>query len=853
MGIFYSSYASKCFTLSLAFLLVFNSTQYLFSQRVEDRTNWKLVWNDEFNYKGLPDTAKWNYDTVGNIYGWGNNEKQWYKVASLKNTEVGNGTLKIRAFKDSAGNKAYSSGRLTTLQKGDWKYCRIEVKAKLPTGRGTWPAIWMLSTHNTYGGWPNSGEIDIMEHVGYSPDSVFATAHTGDFNHMKRTQVGVKTYLPTATTQFHVYRLEWDSTEYRCYVDDLHYFTYKNNGKGYGSWPFDQPFHLILNLAIGGGLGGKRGIDDTLFPHVMEVDYVRVYQRDSLSAAAMIQQRKVADPDVVLPPSWAFGMLYGGYTNQAQTLERVAEIRRRNYPIDAYWIDSWFWDYGNKGKGPAKYIDFVADTVGYPNRKAMWQQLQQMGVRGGFWVWDCIQQTGNEAAFEAFKQQGFFRSVYNNTNSWHNSSTTTAMYENGGQKRSTPTGNIDFKNPAAVAYFKQRMKHFFEEGADFLKLDRTSAIEVCKTMFEITQEYGKETRGRGFILSHTGGQENPAYKRYPAKWTDDTRSDWNVESPLIKFPPWVPNVALKENIAMFTDPANKASQIPFLTNDLGGFDMGETSQPEEELFIRWMQFSMFNPITEVFSQPENPTANLAWKYSARADSLFRQYAHLRMQLFPYLYTHAHLARITGRPMVGKIPGKLYEFMLGNDLLVAPVYEKGATVREVFLPEGRWINYWTGAVLPGNKLHTIPAPIGQIPLLVRAGAIVPHRNYAASVEKGTNTTLKLEVYPGANNHFYLIEDDGSSNDYLQGKYAATLLEQRQTENGLQLVIHAADGTYDGMPLKRNWKIHLKDSRKPVAVMCNNKRMKYSLLADNTLQLELKGKSIGQVNTVNIVFQ
>lgn len=137
-------------------------------------------------------------------------------------------------------------------------------------------------------------------------------------------------------------------------------------------------------------------------------------------------------------------------------------------------------------------------------------------------------------------------------------------------------------------------------------------------------------------------------------------------------------------------------------------------------------------------------------------------------------------------------------------------------------------------------------------MVRAGAIIPYRNYAASIEKGTNTTLRLEVYPGANNQFYLIEDDENSNDYLQGKYAATLLEQRQVENGLQLIIHPADGTYTGMPSKRNWKIHLKDSRKPMAVMCNNKRLKYSQLPDNTLQLEINGKSIAKELTINIIF-
>ncbi len=246
---------------------------------IEIQQNWRLVWSDEFNDGNLPDTTKWNYDTRGNEYGWGNNEAQWYTVANPENCRIENGILRIRAKKEPVFGKNYSSARLTTKNKGDWKYCKVEVRAKLPSGRGTWPAIWMLPTENAYGGWPKSGEIDIMEHVGFNPDTVFSTVHTGRFNHMIGTQVGKKTGLPTATTQFHLYTTEWEGNEIRSYVDGVHYFTFKNNGEGFEAWPFDQPFHLILNLAIGGGLGGQKGIDDSLFPHILEVDYVRVYQR----------------------------------------------------------------------------------------------------------------------------------------------------------------------------------------------------------------------------------------------------------------------------------------------------------------------------------------------------------------------------------------------------------------------------------------------------------------------------------------------------------------------------------------------------------------------------------------------
>lgn len=256
-----------------------NNKKEKVENKIIDSDTWQLVWSDEFDTEGLPDTTKWNYDIRGNEYGWGNNELQWYTVQDTDNCFVKDGTLTVKAIKEPTSGKNYSSARLTTKNKGDWKYCKVEVKAKLPTGNGTWPAIWMLSSENSYGKWPDSGEIDIMEHVGFNPDTVFSTVHTGSYNHTIGTQIGKKTGLPTATSEFHVYSMEWDKNEIRSYVDDKLYFTFTNNGEGYMAWPFDQHFHLILNLAIGGGLGGKKGVDDSLFPHSFEVDYVRIYQR----------------------------------------------------------------------------------------------------------------------------------------------------------------------------------------------------------------------------------------------------------------------------------------------------------------------------------------------------------------------------------------------------------------------------------------------------------------------------------------------------------------------------------------------------------------------------------------------
>lgn len=538
------------------------------------------------------------------------------------------------------------------------------------------------------------------------------------------------------------------------------------------------------------------------------------------------------DSNLVLPPSWAFGVLYGGYTNQAQTINRIKEIKDHNYPIDAYWIDSWFWSFDDQGEGPDKYLDFVADTIAFPDSKAMWSFMQKNNIKGGFWTWDAIQKTGNEAAFEDFEKQGFFRDVYSNTNSWHNKGTSTAMFQNGGNKEGTPTGNIDFDNPKAAAYFKQQMKHFFDEGADFIKLDRTTHMATVRTMFEISQEFGKETKGRGFMLSHAAGLETPEFKRYPTKWTSDTRSDWTIDAPLKKFNSWVPNIAFKENIAMFTNPKSKTHVIPFLTNDTGGFDMGITDKVDEELYIRWVEFSMWGPITEVFSQPENPTSNMAWNYSERADHIFREYAQLRMQLFPYIYSYAHRTRLEGKNIIRTFEDHSYQYKFGDEILVAPVYEQGSTKQSVYFPEGNWINYWTGETIEGSSEKKVSAPIDRIPLFVKAGSILPMRDYAPSIQTGTNERLTLHIYSGANSSFTLYEDDGTSNDYLDGIYAATEISFMSGKDEESVSIEAVKGNYSGMTTNRIWNVVLHTSKPVKSVFINQVETTFSQ-TDNTI--------------------
>lgn len=242
---------------------------------------WSLVWHDEFDRDGAPDATKWNYDVGTGHNGWGNRELQYYTRERAENSRVENGHLIIEAHREKFEGSEYTSARLVTKNKGDWTYGRFEIRAKLPLGRGTWPAIWMLPTvwDLGNGSWPDNGEIDIMEHVGYDPGVVHASTHTQKHQWRIHTQRTAKLAVPDAGAAFHTYALEWEAEEIRMYIDGQHYFTSRKDGGDWTSWPFYKDFHLLLNVAVGGDWGGSKGVDETIWPRRMEVDFVRVYQK----------------------------------------------------------------------------------------------------------------------------------------------------------------------------------------------------------------------------------------------------------------------------------------------------------------------------------------------------------------------------------------------------------------------------------------------------------------------------------------------------------------------------------------------------------------------------------------------
>ena len=225
-----------------------------------------LIWSDEFNTDGAPDATKWGYDIGGN--GWGNNELEYY-TNRTDNAIISNGTLKIIAKKENFGGSPYTSARILTKDKFSFKYGKVEARAKLPAGIGTWPAIWMLGNNISTVNWPACGEIDIMEHVGSQLNKIYGTLHHP--GHSGGNGDGSNVTISTATTEFHKYTLEWSGFTIKFLVDDVSFYIFTNNG----SLPFNQNFFIILNVAMGGNFAGP--VDPSFSNAAMEIDYIRVY------------------------------------------------------------------------------------------------------------------------------------------------------------------------------------------------------------------------------------------------------------------------------------------------------------------------------------------------------------------------------------------------------------------------------------------------------------------------------------------------------------------------------------------------------------------------------------------------
>ena len=252
----------------------------------KDSLTYELLWEDNFDGNKLNEEY-WSYETGGS--GWGNNEIQYYTNGDNCSVKDGILTIELRKDQDENGKEKVTSSRIKTAGKVDFRYGKVEMRAKLPQGRGTWPAFWMMPSKSVYGGWPVSGEIDIMEAVGYMPNVAFNTVHNKAFNGMNGLQKGKPTYhIDTMYDEYHTYGVEWLPDRMVYYIDGEETFVYDPHEYAdpvlSDQWPYDQEFFIILNFAWGGNWGGARGVDETCLPQKYQIDYVRVYQSPEITA-----------------------------------------------------------------------------------------------------------------------------------------------------------------------------------------------------------------------------------------------------------------------------------------------------------------------------------------------------------------------------------------------------------------------------------------------------------------------------------------------------------------------------------------------------------------------------------------
>jgi len=266
--------------INLSLIQANTATPKSFTQSMEG-DEWELVWSDEFEGSGLPDSTKWSYN-VGD-WGWGNNEPQYYTDARTENARLEEGNLVIEARKNDMGSP-WTSARLTTQGKESFLYGKVEYRAKVPVGRGTWAAGWLLGDeYKDELSWPYCGEIDVLECVGYEIDDEtgnginHATCHTRAYYFKQGNQIGSEIEVANMDGEFHTYAIEWYPDVIYGLLDGERYYTYDKNANEL-EWPFFKPQNIILNLAVGGGWGGAQGIDESWDSHKYILDYVRVYQ-----------------------------------------------------------------------------------------------------------------------------------------------------------------------------------------------------------------------------------------------------------------------------------------------------------------------------------------------------------------------------------------------------------------------------------------------------------------------------------------------------------------------------------------------------------------------------------------------
>jgi alpha-glucosidase len=536
---------------------------------------------------------------------------------------------------------------------------------------------------------------------------------------------------------------------------------------------------------------------------------------------------RVANGNPILPPKWAFGVLWGSYYDQVgppqagsvgNILTAANQLRSDGYGGDLMWIDS-SWLYHSYGGGTdlasgSHYVCFQFDPTTFPDPGTMIGSLQKDHFHFGVWEWPWM---GHGCQyFQAGVSNRYFVMAGANpalaTGGWHGDPTPAAF---------------DYTNPAAVLWWHGLNQPLVNWGLDFMKLDtggdapsggtladstKVYRTEYHRAAFDVTRAYAAANDpraslngARGFILTHTS--PSAGNDQLPGMWTDDTDSTW---------------AGFATQDLVRAAGLNTKSSAAFWCGDTGGYGLS-TSNPTDELYIRWLEYSSFTPCQEIFGS-KSVGSRFPWRYSMQAQQIAKQYLGLRYRLLPFRYSNAQSAYHESPVKYPVTFIGTTQILVGSgqsQLLVQPVTTQGATSATVKLPGGsNWINYWTGTVYPGGTTATIAAPMEQEPVLVKSGSIIPMGPAIQWVDQLPADPLTLDIYPDGATSYTLYEDDGISEGYLGGAYSTTSLAADNSSGHVVVTIGpqvTAKYAYAGQLCSRGYVLKINQQGSPPAAV------------------------------------
>lgn len=493
----------------------------------------------------------------------------------------------------------------------------------------------------------------------------------------------------------------------------------------------------------------------------------------------------------VLTPKWSFGILWGSYHDQSQVLSDMNMLRAGHYGGDMYWIDSSWLSSSYKGT-PARYICFQFDPAQFPDPAGMISTLRKSHFWFGVWEWPLIDQGCQFFSYGASNHMFIDDASGNAVNG-------------GGWHGNAFTGAFDYTNPAAVTWWQSLNQPLATMGLSFYKLDTgglypkggvtddgKNSQDEYKTLYRKTAyDFGAMTNGgRGFVLTHTQGSTGA--DQYPGMWTGDSTASFA-------------GMAAEMQIA---SGLNNRTHSPFYCGDTGGYN----NTPTSELYVRWLEYTTFTPCQEFFgAKTSSIGSRFPWQFDDQAQQIALEYSRLRYRLLPFRYSLAQ-QQYNVQPLrytVNWIGSTQLVTGVGeSQILVQPVTTAGATSVSVTPPAGaEWIDYWTGAIYSGGTAHIVPAPIDQIPMLVRAGSIIPMGPVMEWVDQLPADPMTLDIYPSGSTNFMLYEDDGVTTQYTAGKFSTTRFTSDNSSGHEAVTISAASGRYRGQLLARTYVLEI----------------------------------------------